>query len=168
MVNVLREQKIIDSNKRALIKYVFICDGSQVSNSVLVNVSTLSFALNANGYIMQSGIHPKNSYNTTIKRINGNAAAANAKIRLSWHGDANSEIVTFGPGSFDYDFQSMGDGATIPNPESNSTGQILLTTRNLGPGELLTIFVDLRKDSLDYDSGQTADPYAFNRGPAAP
>jgi hypothetical protein len=148
-----------------LIKYVIVSDGSQSSNTLLINVSTLTFALNANGYIMQSGVHPKTKYNTTIKRINGQVAAANAKIKLQWQGAANSEIVTFGAGSFDYDFQSMGDGATIPNPETSSNGHILISTANLGAGELVTIFIDLKKNGEDYDQGQTADPYAFNRRP---
>lgn len=165
MANLIREQKIIDSNKRALIKYVIVSDGSQSSNTVLINVSTLAFALNANGYIMQSGVHPKTKYNTTIKRINGQVAAANAKIKLQWQGAANSEIVTFGAGSFDYDFQSMGDGATIPNPENSSNGHVLISTTNLYAGELVTIFIDLKKSGEDYDQGQTADPYAFNRRP---
>jgi hypothetical protein len=158
MANLIREQKIIDSNKRALIKYVIVSDGSQSSNTLLINVSTLTFALNANGYIMQSGVHPKTKYNTTIKRINGQVAAANAKIKLQWQGAANSEIVTFGAGSFDY-------GATIPNPETSSNGHILISTANLGAGELVTIFIDLKKNGEDYDQGQTADPYAFNRRP---
>jgi hypothetical protein len=164
MANI-REQKIIDSNKRALIKYVVIADGSQNSNTVLVNVSTLAFALNANGYIMQSGVHPKTKYNTTIKRVYGQVAAANAKMKLQWQGASNSEIITFGSGSFDYDFQSMGDGATIPNPETNSSGDVLISTAGLSSGDLVTLFVDLKKDGQDYDQGQTADPYAFNRRP---
>jgi hypothetical protein len=165
MANLIREQRIIDSNKRALIKYIIVSDGSQSSNTVLVNVSTLGFALNANGYIMQSGVHPKTKYNTTIKRVFGQVAAANAKMKLQWQGASNSEIVTFGAGSFDYDFQSMGDGATIPNPETSSNGHILISTANLGAGELATIFIDLKKAGEDYDQGQTADPYAFNRRP---
>ena len=165
MANLIREQKIIDSNKRALIKYVIVSDGTQNSNTVLVNVSSLAFALNANGYIMQSGVDPKTKYNTTIKRIHGQVAASTAKIKLQWQGDSNSEIVTFGSGSFDYDFQSMGDGATIPNPESNSNGHILISTFNLAANDLMTIFIDLKKNGSDYDQGQAADPYAFNRRP---
>jgi hypothetical protein len=32
--------------------------------------------------------------------------------------------------------------------------------------DAFTLFIDLRKDSRDYDSGQTADPAAFNLGSA--
>ena len=165
MTNIIRQQKIIDNNKRSLIKYVIVSDGTQNSNTILINVSTLAFALNANGYIMSSDVDQKSTYRTTIKRINGQVASANAKIKIQWHGDSNSEIVTMGSGSFDYDFMSMGDGATIPNPEANSSGDILLSTASLAAGDLATIFIDIKKNGSDYDQGQTADPYAFNRRP---
>lgn len=165
MANLIRQQKIIDSNKRALIKYVVVSDGSQQSNTILINVSTLAFAMNANGYIASTDSNTKANYRTTIKRIFGQVCSANAKLKLQWHGDANSEIVTMSSGSFDYDFQSMGDGATIPNPEANSSGDVLISTAGLASGDLVTLFIDLKKDGQDYDQGQTADPYAFNRRP---
>lgn len=162
MANLIREQRIIDSNKRALAKYVLISDGTQNANTILLDVSTLAFALNANGYIMTAGADPKSTYRTTIKRIFGTVASSAGTIRIKWHGAANSEIVAFGDGSYDFDFQSMGDGATISNPETNSSGDILITTTALSSGDVATIFIDLKKDGRDYDSGQTADPYAFN------
>jgi hypothetical protein len=113
---------------------------------------------------MQSNTHPKSKYNTTIKRISGNLASANGKVYLQWHGDSNSEIIVTGAGGFDFDFQSMGDGAVFSNPEANSSGDILITTFGLVAGDAATILVDLKKDNNDYDAGQTADPYAFNRG----
>ncbi len=165
MANLIRQQKIIDSNKRALIKYVVVSDGSQQSNTILINVSTLAFAMNANGYIASTDADTKANYRTTIKRVFGQVSSSSGKLKLQWHGDANSEIVTMSNGSFDYDFQSMGDGATIPNPETNSSGDILISTAGLSSGDLVTLFVDLKKDGQDYDQGQTADPYAFNRRP---
>jgi hypothetical protein len=165
MANLIRQQKIIDSNKRALIKYVVVSDGSQQSNTILINVSTLAFAMNANGYIASTDADTKANYRTTIKRVFGQVSSSSGKLKLQWHGNANSEIVTMSNGSFDYDFQSMGDGATIPNPETNSSGDVLISTAGLSSGDLVTLFVDLKKDGQDYDQGQTADPYAFNRRP---
>lgn len=162
MANPIREQRIIDSTKRTLAKYVLISDGTQNSNTVLLDVSTLAYSLNANGYIMNAGVHPKSTYRTTIKRIFGTVSSNNGIIRVKWHGDANSEIVAVGDGGFDFDFQSMGDGATIPNPEANSSGDILISTTGLAANEVATIFIDIKKDNRDYDAGQTADPYAFN------
>lgn len=164
MANLLREHRIIDNNKRALLKYVFVSDGTAAANTTLVDVSTLRFALNANGYIMTSNTHPKSTYKTTIKRI-FSVGGGNGSIKLQWHGDANSEIIILPTGSVDLDFESMGTGAVIPNVEANSTGDILMSTSNVVSGEYFTIMVDLRKDSTDYDAGQTADPAAFNSGP---
>ena len=162
MANTLKEQRIIDSNKRSLIKYVFLSDGTAVANSTLVDASTLQFALNTSGYIMTSNTDPKTNYRTTIKRIFGNAKV-NSYISLQWAGSANDSIVTISNGMFDYDFQSMGDGAVIPNNDPNATGDILLTINGNKVNDAFTLFVDLRKNSEDYDAGQTADPYAFNR-----
>lgn len=166
MANVIREQRLIDSNKRALIKYVMLID-SAVANSTLVDVSTLQYALNTSGYIMSGGVNPLSNYRTTIKRIFG-TAKANAYIKLQWQStDSNTEIVTIPSGGFDFDFQSMGDGATISNPNANTNGDILLTVVTPSSADAVTLFIDIRKDGRDYDSGQTADPVAFNRGPAA-
>lgn len=166
MANLVKEHKIIDNSKRALIKYVFLAD-TAAANSTLVDVSMLRNALNVNNYIMTANTNPKTTYRTTIKRIYGNAKA-NAYFKIQWIGDANSEIVTIPSGSFDFSFDSMGDGAVINNPEANSTGDILYSIITPSSADTLTLFVDIRKDARDYDAGQTADPVAFNRGPAAP
>jgi hypothetical protein len=161
MANVIREQKLIDSNKRTLIKYVILSDGTQEANTRLLDASSLAFALNATGVISQT--NPKSNYRTTIKKIKAYSRTGGS-FRLKWEGDANSEIITFGSGSVDFTFEN--DGAVISNPEANATGDILLSTANLAFGDTATIFLDVRKESLDYDAGQTADPYAFNnKGP---
>jgi hypothetical protein len=162
MANKIVEQKIVDNNKRSLIKYVFLSDGTAEANTKMIDVSNLKFALNANGYIMQSNTHPKSTYRTTIKRVFGTAKSS-GYVKLQWEGVANSEILTFSGSSFDYDFSSMGDGAVISNPEANATGDIIFSTVAAAANDCFTVFVDLRKNSEDYDSGQTADPYAFNR-----
>ena len=166
MANLIREQRLIDSNKRALIKYVMTLD-TAVANTVLVNASTLNLALNTSGYIMTSNTDPKSQYRTTIKRVFGNAKA-NAYIKLQWQGATNSEIITISSGNFDYSFDTTGEGATISNPEASATGQILMTVVTPSSADAATIFLDLRKDARDYDAGQTAYPVAFNRGRAAP
>jgi len=142
---------------------VLVSDGTNETNSTLIDVSNLAFALNANGYIMSSNTDPKTTYRTTIKRIVGNLKSTNGTIRLQWHGDANSEIVAFGNGPIDYNFDSMIDGGSISNPEANSSGDILITTTGLASGDVATIILDVRKNNYDYDAGQTADPAAFNR-----
>lgn len=166
MAYVWTEQKLIDSNKRALIKYTLQGDNTSTANSLLMDASMLRFSLNANGYIMQSNTHPKSTYKTTVKRVFGQMSNTAGYSRLQWHiNGANTDIVTIGPGSFDYDFTSMGDGAVIPITDSaNASGDILYTGVGHAAAYGLTLFLDLRKDSTDYDAGQTADPFAFNKG----
>lgn len=160
MANTIREQRLIDSNKRALIKYVILSDGAQESNTRLVDASNLALALNANGYVMSSNVHPKSNYRITVKKIKAYSKTTGS-IRLQWQGDSNSEIITFGSASVDFNFEN--DGAVISNPEANATGDILISTLGMSAGDAVTIFLDLKKNSEDYDAGQTADPYAFNR-----
>lgn len=165
MANVIREQKLIDNQKRALIKYVATLD-TAVANVMIVDASQLRFALNTSNQVMASNTNIKNNYRTTIKRIYGQAKA-NAYFKVLWQGSNTADIITINTGNFEYSFDSMGDGATISNPDSASNGNILLTVVTPSSADTLTLFVDLRKDARDYDSGQTADPVAFNQGPAA-
>jgi len=168
MPNLIRQHNLIDNNKRALIKYVIVSDGTNEANTRLVDVSMLRFSLNTNGYIMTGNTNSRSNYRTTIKRIFGNAIT-DGYVRLQWEGTTNSEIVVFGSGGFDYDFQSTsGDVAVFTNPEASPTGDVLISTKGLNANSAMTFFIDIRKDSRDYDAGQTADPVAFNRGSAAP
>ena len=160
MANVIREQRLVDSNKRTLLKYVILSDGTNEANTRLLDASNLQFALNANGYIMSSNVHPKSNYRTTVKKIKA-FGRTNGSFRLKWEGDANSEIITFGSS---VDFGAESDAVAINNPEANATGDILISTANLAFGDTTTIFIELHKDNNDYDAGQTARPYDFNRG----
>jgi len=165
MANVIKEQKIVDNNKRTLVKYVATLD-TATSNTLLLDVSQLAFALNTNGKIMASNTNIKPTYRTTIKRIYG-TAKANAYFKVLWSGTNTADIITVTTGRFDFDFMSMGDGATIGNQDSSSSnGNILLNVVTPSSADALTLFIDLRKDARDYDAGQTADPTAFNKGPA--
>lgn len=169
MANVIKEQKLIDTQKRALLKYIFIGDGTTAqSNTVLVDVSNLAYSLNANGQIMVSNTHQKSVYRTTIKRVFGQAKA-NGYAVLQWHGMnglSNQEIVTISSGGFDYEFENLGGGAVMHNPNlsdsANTNGDIMISTVSPGVDDVFTIFVDLKKDNQDYDAGQTADPKSFN------
>ena len=160
MANLIREQKLIDSNKRTLVKYVIISDGTQESNTKLLDASSLAFALNTSGVISQTRTNLKSNYRTTIKKIKAYGKNTGS-IRLKWEGDNNSEIIVFGSGSVD--FGDEGDSVVITNPEANATGNILISTVGLASGDAITIFLDIKKDARDYDAGQTADPYAFNK-----
>lgn len=164
MANILKEQRLVDSTKRALLKYVFISDGTQEANTTLIDVSTLAYALNATGVISQT--NPRSKHTTTVKRLYGNYSGS-GYVKIQWHGDSNTEIAVFGDGGINIDFETRSETAVIPNPEANSSGDILISTSGVLAGDVFTLFVDLRKDNADYDAGQTRDPAAFNAGPYA-
>jgi len=166
MANVIREQRLIDNQKRTLVKYVATLD-TAAANSILLDTSSLRFSLNTSGQVMTANTNIKGNYRTTIKRIYGQAKA-NAYFKILWQGSNTADIININTGNFDYSFDSMGDGAVIANPETTSNGNILLNVVTPSSADTLTLFIDLRKDNRDYDAGQTADPVAFNRGPAAP
>lgn len=170
MANKIVEQKLIDSTKRALLKYVILGDGTAIANTVLVDVSNLAFALNTAGGLMISANNMKPHYKTTIKRITGQLGGpTGAGIKLNWHRTVDqpaTEIVAIGTGSFEFSFDSPGTGGVIANPDTtaaNGNGDILISSTGTTPNTL-TLIIDLHKNNEDYDAGQTADPMAFNRG----
>ncbi len=163
MANRVVTQTLIDSNKRALIKYVIIPDGTATANSSIVKFNELRYAINATGVI--SNTNPKSDYSVDIKRVYGQmSGASNTFVTLRWEDSANTEILTMGPGHFDYDMVgTAGDGALIADPSANSKG-LLYSITNPAAGSSLTMFVEVRKGADTFDAGQTADPAAFNRG----
>lgn len=163
MANTLKEQKLIDSNKRSLLKYVFISDGTQESGSKIVDAANLAFALDTTGKIKVGTTNTKSKYTTTVKRIFGNYSGA-GYMKLDWDGTGNTEIAAFGPGTIDIDFENRSEPSVISNLATGSNGNILLTTVGASSATVATLVIELRKDSADYDAGQTADPAAFNKG----
>ena len=160
MANKVSLQKLIDNNKRALLKYVIIPDGTATANASLIAFSDLAFAINATGQI--SNTNPKPSYSVSIKRVYGHSGMNTGYGILGWQNDANSDIVSFKTGSFDYNMTgTTGDNAVIISPAGNTKG-IVYTLVSPTSNDAITLFVDVRKDSTSFDAGQTADPIAFN------
>lgn len=160
MANGISEHKLVDTNRRSLVKYVGTVD-SAAANVVLLDVSSLALSLNTNGKIMSSNTDIKSLYRTQIKRIWGQGHFKSAGyVTLRW-GGANSEICTIGNGQFDYNFDAEGLTASIPANTAGS-GDINYSTTGVAAGDAFTLFIDLKKDGRDYDQGQTADPIAYN------
>ncbi len=164
MANQYTYQALIDTNKRSLIKLTAVID-TEMSNVAVIDVSNLAFALNANGFIMSSNVNPKASYSVSIKRFFGDINI-NGLLKLQWQGSSNTDILVLGPSYYDIDLEN-GINSVIKNNTANTNGDILISTVGATSNNSYTLFLDLRKDSKDYDAGQTADPVAFNRGPAA-
>lgn len=166
MANVITQTKLIDSTKRALIRYVIKSDGTAEANSKILDVSGLANSLNTSGKIMTGNTDVRGVYRTSIVRIFGSYAAKNkGHLELGWETTNSSNNVsnfaTFGEGFFDYNFTGLGHGDAISTPSSNTNGDIILSA-TLANQDLITFYIDLKKDNRDYDAGQTADPAAFN------
>ena len=159
-MTTLTTQKLVDSNRRTLIKVVGSGGGT---NDLLIDAAKLAYSLNANSQILGAGTDRKSSYGLSIKRISGQAQIGSNKIvTLQWADDTNSPIVTIGNGFFDYNFDAEGLTASINMlPNANATGNILITS-TASTGDAWTILIDLKKKGGDYDQGQHADPDAFN------
>jgi hypothetical protein len=166
MANIITEHKLIDNNDRALVKYVIRFDGTTLANTVLLNASQLAYAMNTDNKIMTSNVNPKSVYHTNIRRIFGQGQFASGfGVALGWQSAQNTDIVTIGTGQFDYNFDPNGLTGSIPVKfgTSNTTGSIIISNiGSVASGDAVTIFLDLKKNSGDYDKGQTADPTAFN------
>jgi hypothetical protein len=157
MATVITTQTLVDTNRRAVVKFVGTGGGD---SNTLILVSNLAYALNTNGQIMTGGVDKRSVYRHQIKRIWGQGQMTQGKsVILKWGGN-NDYIVTFGDGQFDYNFDAEGLAAAIPL--SGSTSGDIVYTSTAGSTDTWTLFIDLKKDGRDYDQGQTADPAAFN------
>lgn len=166
MATLVTTQTLVDSTTRTVIKFVGV--GGTDANVRLINAANLAYALTSNSNALltpgDTG-NAKSQYRTTIRRIFGQGQFANGKyVSLQWKNDANTNIVTFGAGHFDYNFTTDGSIGSIPQPSvGNTTGDILFSS-TAGSSDAWTLFIDMKKDNRDYSSGQFADPIAFNRG----
>jgi hypothetical protein len=169
MANIIVKTNLIDSTKRALIRYVIHSDSTAEANTKILDVSGLANSLNTNGYIMTGDTNAKSVYRTSVQRVFGSYAAKNkGYIELGWEmtnstPNNNGVFATVGEGFFDYNFTGTGHGDAVPTPSANTTGDIILTA-GLANLDHVTIYIDLKKDNRDFDAGQTRDPLAFNNG----
>lgn len=161
MAATVKTEVLVDTNKRSLIKIV--ATGGGDTDTLLLDVASLKFSLNANSKILGTGTDRKSKYKTSIKRIFGQGQMADGKVvTLKWQDDNATPIVTFGNGQFDYNFDAEGlTGAIYTANVANATGNIRFSATST-TGEAFTLFIDLKKDNGYYDAGQTADPTAFN------
>lgn len=161
MATVLTTQTLVDTNRHTVIKVVGV--GGTDANVSLVRAANLAFAINATGQV--SSTNPKRLNRVAIKRVWGQGQMTAAKaVTLQWGGNSNSAIVTFGTGSFDYNFDSGSTPGTIEIPDqANCTGDIVFSS-TAGATDTWTLFIDLKKDGRDFDQGQARDPLAFNNG----
>ena len=168
-------QVLIDSTNRSLIKYTYETDGTVANSTPVLNVANLAYALNSTGQMLTTGIGitstgqfiagqtNQTSYAHHIKRIFGNSFIKSGYGKLQWAGNANTTIITFGLGPFDYNFDPMGLNGNISNPDpANNNGNIVLSTVGAAAGDAFTFFIDIKKEAQSFSAGQGSDPAAFN------
>lgn len=162
MANKIIEERLVDSNKRALLKYVYISDGTAEANTLLIDTSSLAFSMNTNNKIMSGNVDAKAAYRVGVKPLYGSARVANT-VSLAWRSGANTEFITIQSGTFDYSFAGAGTGGgIITNPmAASANGDVLLNVRSPVVGDSFTVFLELVKNPADYDQGQTASPLTF-------
>ncbi len=161
MASTVKQVNVSDGDRRALIKYLIIGDGSVEANTIILDPAKLSYALNANSQLLGSGTDRKTKYNYSIRRIYGNAKV-DGYIKLSFQDDSNTDLVILTSGNFDYGSETMGDAMSIKSNGANAKGNLLMTVVGAGANMAATIFIDVKKDAADYDSGDLRDRTAFN------
>lgn len=164
MANQFTEDRLVDSNRKTVIKLTGRFDGTgQISNTVLVDTSTLAFAMNANNLIMVSNTHPKGAYRVSVSRVWGDVNIPNGYLTLSYEGDANTPFVFLSGQINDLNFEEA-KAAGIDSNEANATGNILISTMGAAANNSYTLFLELNKNAQDFSQGQHSDPAAFNYG----
>jgi hypothetical protein len=165
MATIITTQRLVDSSTRTLIKVVGV--GGTDANVSLVVAANLAYAMTSNNNsLLTPGdtANAKSQYRTTIRRVFGQGQMTAGKyVMLQWKNDANTNIVSFGDGSFDYNFASDGTMGSIPHPSVANTNGDILFSSTAAATDAWTLFIDLRKDNRDYSAGQFADPAAFNK-----
>jgi len=163
MANIYGEQRLVDTNKRAVIKLTATIDGNNAANLIVVDTSTLAYAMNANNYLMVTNTHPRPCYNVAIKRVWGDVNVSGV-VKLGWANDSNTDIIVLGPDVHHWNFGEEGLNAPIRNTTgANSTGDIIISTIGATANNSYTLFLELSKSPENFSQGQHADPAAFNR-----
>jgi hypothetical protein len=175
MANEYTFQKLADTQDKAIIKLTGKFDGSGEEDQVRVDVSNLNFALNTAGFIGASA--DKALYRNTVTAMIYDAHIANGFLELCWQGNTtsaagNTTMYTLHSGQHTVLLDDMRYTTVITNPTvdvapENTSGDIVFKTTGASNGDSYSVILYLKKDARDYDKGQTADPVAFNQGPAA-
>jgi hypothetical protein len=177
MANIYTTQRLVDTQDKAVIKLTarFFDGGDE--DQLRIDVSDLAYALNANGYIMTGGTHPKPIYRTFVTAIIYDVNIASGYLTMQWQGaegdsTTNTDMYVVHSGQHSVLLDDMRYVGVLKNPteltdSANTTGDIIFKTVGAVANDSYSVIIALKKNAEDYDKGQTADPTAFNRGPAA-
>jgi hypothetical protein len=166
MANQIVEQRLIDTTNRLLTKVNGTFDGSgQVSNSTIIDVSTLSYALNTNGYVLTGNTDVRSFYRIYPTSIKGFSTVPFLRISVMgittgvYGNTALNDIVVVGNGWFSFDLTDAFKGGkfTSPVPTANMNGDFMVTSLGAAANQGFTLIIDARKEPQDYDFGRQED-----------
>lgn len=170
MANLFESQVILDTNKRAVLKFTGVFDGSgqETANTKIIG-KTLFGALAAdanNRVLVSNGGTARANYNYAINRVV--AIVAGGSVQIKWDGGtpATALILTNGY----CDINSQDDLGTIPNNAINPNGNVTFTSIGAVAQSAYSIQIDIRKgpnqanQACDYQMGQLTKPSDFNFG----
>lgn len=159
MANQNLVQKLVDQNKKVLVKMTGTFDGAsgQETSVIKVDVSSLAFALNTSGKIMTANTNPKSTYRVYPTKIIYSVGINSGYVRLHYD-DAGDGTLGVLRSSGDIDTEAL----SLSNPQATSNGDICLSTMGAVANDSYTVIMDMRKEATDYDQGQTAEPQPFN------
>lgn len=163
MSNTFTYQKIIDTNKKSVIKLTGMFDGSgQEANTKRIQANTLFGALDANNNLLITGNTAKTYYELSLFKcwfdIN-----TSGYIQLYWTGDTNTPLLNLS-GCGEYNLNSGQPSIKNNNSSANTTGDIGITSVGMIANNSYTIILELHKNSSYYNYGQLTEPSVFNYG----
>jgi hypothetical protein len=160
-------QILVDTNKRLVIKRIGVIDSDE-SRAVMLDATSLSGTLNANGALWQSGNTLPAGFGAnclTVTRLNYSVDAEVGHVQIKWQGDtAANDKTIFAIGVGSGDTNPMGNFPSITNNATNPTGNIVIQTVGTTANAAYTLIMELHKNSTYYDIGVYRDPAAFNFG----
>jgi hypothetical protein len=163
-------QILIDTNKRVVIKRVGVFDaaGGDEAKTVMLDATSLSGTLDANGRLWRSGNTLPAGFGAnalTVIRMNYMVDAEVGHVQVKWEGNsAANDRTIFAVGVGNGDTNPMGNIPSITNNAINPTGNILVQTFGTTANAAYTLILELHKNSTYYDIGVFRDPAAFNYG----
>lgn len=166
MANITSFQKLVDTNRKAVIKITNRFDGAsgQDSGRLVIDSSNLAFALNTTGGLKTGGTNALPRYRVDVVKAYGSVSPG-GQVLVQYDNTVaanqqNSIVAIFNQGFSNYDEE----GHVMNNPHfGTSNGNIIVTTLGIGANGSYDITLELRKDAMHFGAGQHADPAAFNR-----
>jgi hypothetical protein len=188
-------QVLRDTNTEAIIKLTGVFDGTggQEANGSRITANSFSFALDANGAPLRSGLSVSNTalsyYDlqlTGLKYYVNFPTNTVGGVEVYWNGAGSSQAAQYANSATIFHLNMQGEfglGEQLPSILNNSgntaygavgsagfnasvgNGDIGVTSTGATGNSAYTLIISLRKNNLMYSRGQFQEPAAFNYKP---